>query len=88
MILTTPPTKHFTEKKSRKYLTRSQTQQSRMEMIKPTQEKKKKKVTSKRAQEIIRRRSSVLTLTATSRRKSLAVSGENQEGFEPAGSRR
>ena len=49
-----------------------------MEIIKPTQEKKKKVVTSKRAQELIRRRQSVLTLTATARRKSLAAQGDVQ----------
>ena len=52
-----------------------------MEMMKPTLEKKKKKMTSKRTQEIIRRKSTMLTLSASTRKHNLEVTeGEEEQG--------
>ena len=47
--------------------------------MEPTQEKKKKKMTTKRTQEIIRRRSTMLTLSASTRKSNLeGTEGEGQ----------
>ena len=51
-----------------------------MEMMKPTMEKKKKKMTTKRTQEIIRRRSTMVTLSAATRRSNLEVTEVERQG--------